>query len=315
MQDNKKLCYRGWIRQVPIYLGKFFRMFVYMDDWKLLPMAALIAALVSYVIRGSMAVTMEGTLKGSLALSCICIWNGFFNSIQVVCRERNIVKREHRGGMYLRSYIFSHMVYQASLCICQAIITTLVYSMAGIHFPSASIVTNSVLLDLTITFFLITYASDMMSLLISCIAKTTTAAMTIMPFVLIFQLLFSGAVFTLQGGAEVISDLTIAKAGMCAICAVVGYNNLPTRLTWNMLNQFKEYTIEGIQPIKLFVQKIEEEGKVEELCLKAGQATQKVEYASTVDNITSCWFTLLIFAIVFALLALFALRRIDNDKR
>ena len=109
---------------------------------------------------------------------------------------------------------------------------------------------------LKITSFLITYASDMMSLLISCIEKTTTAAMTIMPFVLIFQLLFSGAVFILQGGAEVISDFTIAKAEICAICAVVGYNNLPTRLTWNMLNQFKEYTIEGIQPIKFFVQKI-----------------------------------------------------------
>lgn len=315
MQDNKKTCYRGWIRQIPIYLGKFFRMFIYMDDWKLLPMAALIAALVSYVIKGSMAVTMEGTLKGSLAISCICIWNGFFNSIQVVCRERNIIKREHRGGMYLRSYIFSHMIYQASLCLCQAIITTLVCTMAGIHFPSESIVTHSVLLDLTITFFLITYASDMMSLLISCIAKTTTAAMTIMPFVLIFQLLFSGAVFTLDGGAEIISEFTIAKAGMCAICAVVGYNSLPTRAAWNMLNQFKEYTYEGMQPIKLFVETIEKEGKVEELCLKAGQETQKIEYASTINNITSCWFTLLIFAFIFALLALIALRRIDNDKR
>ena len=31
---------RGYFRQIPIYLGKFFRMFIYMDDWKMLPMAA-----------------------------------------------------------------------------------------------------------------------------------------------------------------------------------------------------------------------------------------------------------------------------------
>lgn len=88
--------------QVPIYLGKFFRMFIYQNDWKVLPMAAVIAGLVSYVVRKDFFLTMEGTLKGAFALTCIAIWNGCFNSIQVICRERNIVKREHRSGMQPR---------------------------------------------------------------------------------------------------------------------------------------------------------------------------------------------------------------------
>ena len=84
---------RGYFRQIPIYLGKFFRMFVYMDDWKMVPMAALIAGLVSFAVGKDLFVSMEGTLKGSLALTCVCIWYGFFNSIQSVCHERQIITR------------------------------------------------------------------------------------------------------------------------------------------------------------------------------------------------------------------------------
>ena len=35
--------HRGRIAQIPIYLGKDFRMFIFQNDWKVLPMSALIA--------------------------------------------------------------------------------------------------------------------------------------------------------------------------------------------------------------------------------------------------------------------------------
>ena len=87
--------YRGRIAQIFIYLGKLVRMFLYQNDWKMLPMAAVIAAIVTYAVGGNLYQTQEGTASGSFALICVCIWNGFFNSIQVVCRERDIIKREH----------------------------------------------------------------------------------------------------------------------------------------------------------------------------------------------------------------------------
>jgi hypothetical protein len=43
--------HRGRGAQVFIYLGKLLRMFVYQSDWKVLPMAALIAGLVGMVVR------------------------------------------------------------------------------------------------------------------------------------------------------------------------------------------------------------------------------------------------------------------------
>ena len=88
------------IGQIGIFFGKFVRMFVYQSDWKVLPMAALIAGLVGFALGGNFGVSMEGTLTGAFAIVCVCIWNGSFNSIQVICRERGIVKREHRAGMH-----------------------------------------------------------------------------------------------------------------------------------------------------------------------------------------------------------------------
>ena len=121
--QNIRLRYRGRGAQVRIYLGKFLRMFVYQNDWKVLPMAALIAVLVGMVIRKRLFISMEGTLVGAFAMVCVAIWNGCFNSIQVICRERDIVKREHRSGMHVSSYVFSHMVYQALLCLMQTGVT------------------------------------------------------------------------------------------------------------------------------------------------------------------------------------------------
>ena len=118
--------HRGRGAQVSIYFGKLMRMFIYQNDWKVLPMAALIAGLVGMVIRRKFFINMEGTVMGAFAMVCVCIWNGCFNSIQVICRERDVIKREHRSGMHISSYIVAHMIYQALLCLLQVGVTLFV---------------------------------------------------------------------------------------------------------------------------------------------------------------------------------------------
>ena len=83
-----RIRYRGRFSQIQIYLGKLLRMFLYQSDWKVLPMSAMVAGLVGLVIRRRFFTTMEGTLMSALAVTCLCLWNGCFNSIQVICRER-----------------------------------------------------------------------------------------------------------------------------------------------------------------------------------------------------------------------------------
>ena len=129
MSDNKsknvyEIKHIGRVEQTVIYLGKLFRMFILQSDWKVVPMAAVIAGVVCFVVGDNLFKTMEGTLLGTFALSCICIWNGFFNSIQVICRERAIIKREHRAGLHMSSYVAANMIYQAFLCLSQTKLLT-----------------------------------------------------------------------------------------------------------------------------------------------------------------------------------------------
>ncbi len=243
---RRKVLHRGRLSQVSFIFGKLLRMFVYQNDWKVLPMAALIAALVSMVVKYSFFITREGTFTGAFALCCVGIWNGGFNSIQVICRERGIIKREHRSGMHISSYILSHMLYQALLCLAQTILTLYVCSMMGVQFPKAGFITPFFMLDMGITVFLITYASDMLSLFVSSLARTTTAAMTVMPFLLIFQLVFSGGIFSLPTWCKPVSNFTISKHGITCIAAQADYNNKPMMSAWNMVQNAKSKQISGV---------------------------------------------------------------------
>lgn len=313
MTDNLK--YRGRISQIGIYFRKFLRMFVYQSDWKVLPMSAIIVALVTLVVGGNMFVTQEGTNFGTFALTCVCIWNGVFNSIQVVCRERDIVKSEHRAGMHISSYILAHMLYQLLLCILQTGITVLICWIVGIRLPVTGIITPYGILDFGITVLLITYTSDVIGLMISCIVRTTTTAMTVMPFLLIFQLIFSGGFFAL-GKADFIKVATISHWGMDSLCTVANFNKLPMVSIWNMLVGFKnDIEIGGVKPLKdllVYMEKTEHRDLFLQWC---GERSAKPAYEALPSNVWLCWGVLLLMCVLFAVVAVIALKLVDRDKR
>ena len=311
---SRSLRYRGRMRQIPIYLGKDFRMFIYQNDWKVIPMAAIISFLVVFVIKGHFNIDMEGTLKGGLALTCVCLWNGFFNSIQVVCRERNIVKREHRSGLHISSYIIAHMIYQLFLCVLQTITIMGVLLFRKLHTPETGIVSSSFLLDFFITLLLITYCADMLSLLISCVVHSTTAAMTIMPLILMIQLIFSGGIFAIPKGADTIKEFMISSHGMATICAEAQYNDLPSVTGWKMLK--KASNAEDADPdIKEFVKNAEATGQNKIINKKMASTNKRKEFESTKSNVVLRWCILIFFSFVFAVASVIVLERIDKDKR
>ena len=235
--------HRGRGEQVLLYFGKLARMFLYQNDWKVLPMSAMIAALVSLVVRSNFFVTMEGTLKGAFALTCVAIWNGGFNSILVICRERDIIKREHRSGLHITAYIFAHTVFQFLLCLVQAGITIYVFGFMGVKIPEQGMISSWAAVDIGITVFLISFASDMISLFVSSLVRSTTTAMTVMPFILIVQLVFSGGIFSLPAWSSVFSQFTISNYGLKCVAAQADYNSLPMVTAWNTLEKLGDRAV------------------------------------------------------------------------
>ena len=306
--------YKNRLEQIPVYLGKQFRMFINEMNWKVLPMSAIIAYLVVYVLGSKMFRNMEYTKYGSLALICVCIWNGMFNSIQVVCKERNIIKREHRAGLHISSYLAAHMIYQAIICALQVLITMIIFRAFGMYFPNTGLVTGVFALDAGLSMFLATFAADMLALMVSCIVHSTTTAMTVMPFLLIIQLVFAGSIFPLnRPTAKLIANFTISNWGINSINIAADYNSQKSSALYaaidgmsgsdenDMLTKVKnameipevKERIESYTATKLYVE----------------------EYEYTKENLLKCWGILALFAAAYALIGLIALEFVDKDKR
>lgn len=311
----RNIHHRGRITQIPIYFGKLVRQFIYQNDWIVLPMSAVIAGMVAMVIRKGFAVDMEGTLKGAFALTCVGIWNGCFNSIQAICRERNVVKREHRSGMHITSYMAAHMLYQFILCFMQTILMMVICMRIGVNLSGKGLITDYMLLDVGISLMIITYAADMMALLISAFVHNTTAAMTLMPFILIFQLIFSGGIFVLPGFAGHVSNYTISRYGMDCIAAQAHYNELPMERAWTMVSGLKDNVVVEDMTVGDFIDAAGEERLKDIVVHEASKASKREDFDSTKENVIDCWMAMILFTIVFAASAIILLEFIDKDKR
>lgn len=185
----------------------------------------------------------------------------------------------------------------------------------GKEFPETGFALPSFDIEIGITIFLTTFAADMMSLMISCIAKNTTSAMTTMPFVLIFQLLFSGAMFELGEFAQKGTNLSIAKWSINAFAAQANFNSLPMVTIWNKAQALKGVEYEGMFPVKMVMDYLADGGYNNEITLWMGQNSQRPAFATSLGNIATSWLSLCVFAVLFIVLAAFFLKRVDKDKR
>lgn len=273
------------IRQTGIYFGKCRRAFVKEKGWKNLISTFIIMVLIISVIPDSMFYKYGSTRNGCFAMICACIWIGIFNSIQSVCRERDILKREHRSGLHMSSYVSAHMLYEMLLSFAEALIVTAVFAVGtdllhdsgygGIVSAIQETPTGiSAVIEFLITFFLLIYSSDALGIMISGIVKTPNSAMTVMPFVLIIELVMCGYIFELEGVSELISNLTVSKWAMYAMCTTANVNAMEDYIPQYASN-----------------------------------------YMHTPGHLIRMWLILIVFTVIYAMIATVSLEFIDRDRR
>lgn len=302
----------GRLAQVRIYVGKLFRIFKNEKDWKTLVFAVIVSLLLAVVLKDSMMLKKESTRSGFFAIVSASIWIGIFNSIQSICRERQIIKREHRTGLHITSYVAAHVIYQGIICIIQALIMVLVYGFF-MKLPSEGLVTGSFYVDIFITLFLILFAADMLGLAISSVVKSTTSAMTVMPFVLIIQLIFSGSIFPITGNAKILSDLTISKWGQRALCVESNMNEIPSELLESELEMIEDIELVD-EVLELLPDKVKENAYTGFENFLHDYTYRKI-YEYKDELVVRRWGYLLAFASVYILIAAISLKFIDKDKR
>lgn len=223
------------LKQIDIYLRRYFRMFQNNHGWKIFLSVVLISVLVSMVTGEDMFRLPGETKSGSFAWVSACIWIGIFNSIRTVCGEREIVKREHRTGLYISSYMLSHWFFEAVLCLAEAFIISFFICIFNFNALLKNDVGFGRMLLLFITCWLIVFASDTMGLMISCIVHTENTAMTVMPFALIIQLIMAGMIFELKGFTKVVSVFTVSRWGLDAFLVVTNFE----KLGWFVADEYR----------------------------------------------------------------------------
>lgn len=265
------------LHQVNIYTKKCFRIFAYEKGWKAFISATIITLLISFVTSSDMFDTYAATRNGAFALVCACIWIGIFNSIQSICKERDIIKREHRSGLSISAYVVSHTIYDFALCAVEALIVTIIVTFTNYSNMPIMGILLPLCIELYITFFLAIWASDVLGIMVSSIVKSTNTAMTVMPFILIIQLIMSGMIFELEGLASLVSQFTVSKWSLNAICSIADINAMED----SVLSTY----------------------------------AYPEHYDSTLSNLSACWGILLVFIFFYCIFAIISLKFIDKDKR
>lgn len=214
----------GRIGQLKVYFGKWVRLYINEGSYFNLVMTAVIMLLINAVINEDMFLKYSDTKNGGFTVVCVCIWVGLFNTIQSVCKERATIKKEHRGGMFISSYILSKLLFEILQSLVEAlIISGFIFFKFRDNLPDDGIVTAA-MADLCFTFFMVIFSADALGLMLSSVCKTVNLAMTVMPFILIIQLVMAGCVFPLEGMTKTISSVTISRWGLCAIGSIANQN-------------------------------------------------------------------------------------------
>ena len=120
------------------------------------------------------------------------------------------------------------------------------------------------------------FAADMLALLVSCVVKDENMAMTVMPFVLIVQLVMSGSVFELTGLTNLISYITVSHWGMNAVLSIACTDFV-------VRQQANWYEAEGV--------------------------------SASAGNVLMIWLVLLFFILLYIALAVLFLKQVDRDQR
>ncbi|MCL2362521.1 MAG: ATP-binding cassette domain-containing protein [Defluviitaleaceae bacterium] len=159
---------------------------------------ALVLAFVSFICMGFLWLATgsetfneyNSALPVVFAMACGAILIGLMLSINMVCKDYDMIRRELRMGISARSLILSKGLLIIFLCAVMSGILAFPYLINAYN------ITNQRPMFLYLAVFATMLSSAQLGLFVSAISrnKAQQAALSI-PFVMLFQILFSGFVF------------------------------------------------------------------------------------------------------------------------
>lgn len=280
----------SWFKQLRVLTARYVNLIK--NDYSrlllLLVQPVAIALLLFLVAQEGTFVNFDDTKSILFALSCSGIWIGLFNTIQEVCKERAILKREYMGNLRLSGYVLSKYIVQGIICLIQATLLTTIFLNLLEHTAKGGAIWGSHPgMEIWLTMVLTIFASASMGLIVSSLVRNADRAMAFAPFVLIVQLLFSGVLFALGDGALVISKITVSRWSMECLGNTADLNALP----------YKEIETETGELMKIPAKPYED------------------FFVRTSEHLWHTWLILLLIMLICGVVSTIVLRNLKKDKR
>ena len=199
--------------EIPVLFSRYLKL-LFNDRQRALILflqAPVLGILISLVKKGEPFETGQSATNLLFALACAAFFMGMYNSIQEVCKERNIVKREFMAGMSLNSYLLSKVYALAAVCGAQSLLLSstfciLVGTPDGLMMPG--------FMEMFVTTYLTALAASSIGLLLSALFTNPDRALTVAPLPILVQILFSGLIFDLSGVTDVLSWIVVCRWSM-----------------------------------------------------------------------------------------------------
>jgi ABC-type multidrug transport system ATPase subunit len=195
------------------------------------------------------------------------VWFGVINAAREICKEAAILRRERMAGLRAGPYLAAKVAVLFALVLVQSAILLGVVALV-VDLPAAGVVAPAAL-ELFVTIALAGLAGLGLGLCVSAVASTPDKATSLIPIVLVPQVLFGGVMFALHGATRAASWLVPSRAAVDALSATVDTNHLGGILSF----------------------------------------ADEPQYAHTSDVLLTAWATLLGQALLFGAIAWITLRR------
>lgn len=206
------------IRYVKLISNDFMQLLL------LFAQAPIVGLLLTTVTNDQLYKSYDDTKAVLFSLGCASIWLGLLNSVQEICKEKVILQKEHMSDLKLSAYLLSKFIVQGILAFIQSIL------MVGIFQKIVGVSDNNILLgsfwDIQIICFLSILSAAALGLFISSLVKNSNLAMSIIPLILVPQLLFSGMLFKLDGASDFISNFVLCRWSVEGLGTSANLNDL-----------------------------------------------------------------------------------------
>lgn len=186
--------------------------------------APIIAFALTLVMNQDLFEYYDMTKSILFSISLAAIYIGLGNSIQEICKEKVILKKEHMANLRLSSYLISKVVVLLLLSVIQAILFVATLNLL-IEVPSDGVI-FSWNIESTFEIALTIFASSMIGLVVSTVSSDPSVAMTYIPLLLVPQMLFSGMLFELENIIDFLSNFILCRWSLELLGTTNDMNNM-----------------------------------------------------------------------------------------